>query len=133
MTRYAPWIAAVAFAVVIVLVRLLTNRMVQTLRPVSPWISGLYIVGFLGLTGTFFWSIFAIAWWACLPVLAAYGLTCLVPSAVQNAMRDPTVSHLAAIRQATHELSHMPAGDTKQREVIKRADEIMRSRGWVPK
>jgi hypothetical protein len=62
------------FALIIVLVRLLTNRILQeTLEPVPKWASALSLVGFLGLIAMFFWSMFAIAWWAGFPVLGIYG------------------------------------------------------------
>jgi hypothetical protein len=133
MIIYAPWVGAVFFAVIIVSVRLLTNRILEnTIRPVPAWTSALYVFGFLGLLVTFFWSIFAIAWWACLPVAAIYGLTCLVRSVVQQAASDPKTAHLVAIQQAAEELKHLPSGDAKMQAVIARADQIMRSQGWTP-
>lgn len=95
MSNYAPWMGAVFFALVIVSARLLTNRILQnTIKPLPAWTSGLYLFGFVGLVVTFFWSILAIAWWACLPVAAIYGLTCMVPSVVHQAARDPKIVHL---------------------------------------
>jgi len=134
MSTYAPWMWAVLFAVITILVRLLTNQILQrTLAPVPVWASALYLLGFVGLLATFFWSMFAIAWWGCFPVVGVYGLTCLVPSAVKRAVRDPKIAHLAAIQQASEELDDLPAGEGKLQAVMERADQIMRSRGWIPK
>ena len=108
MRTYAPWIWAAVFALLIVLARLLTNRILgEGLRPVPRWASAIYMIGFTGLLGTFFWSISAIAWWACLPVAGIYGLTCLVPSVVQRLAREPRVAHLKAIQQAIQELDSL--------------------------
>jgi hypothetical protein len=44
MSTYAPWIGAVFFALITVLIRLLTNRILQnSLRPVPVWASALYM------------------------------------------------------------------------------------------
>ena|ERR1035437_3098049 len=134
MSTYAPWIGAVFFALVIVFVRLLTNRILQnTLKAMPKWASALYLLGFVGLLAMFLWSMFAIAWWACLPVAAIYGLTCLVPSVVQQAAGDPKIVHLAAMQQAAEELKYLPSGDAKMKAIMVRADQIMHSQGWIPK
>jgi len=134
VSSYIPWAFAGVFAAVVVFVRLATNRVMERdRRAPSAWISAIYIGGFLGLSFTFFWSMFAIAWWACLPVLVVYGLTCLVPSSVQRGTSDPTTVHLAAIQQASDELSGMPPGSDKMQAITKRADEIMRAQGWQPR
>lgn len=134
METYVPWMWSAFFAAAMVLSRLATNRILRgTLGPVPGLVSSVYILGFVGLVAMFFWSIFAIAWWACVPVIGIYGLTCLVPSAVQEAMRDPKIVHLAAIQQAASELSSKPPGDEKMEAVMERADQIMRSWRWIPK
>jgi hypothetical protein len=92
--NWAPWICAAFSSGIIVLVRLGTNRILQRTLDRVPWsMSVLYILGFAGLVATFFWSMFAIAWWAGIPVLGMCGLTCLVPSVVQDALRDPKIAH----------------------------------------
>jgi hypothetical protein len=70
---------------------------------------------------------------ACLPVAAIYGLTCLVPSVVQQAASDPKTVHLQAMQQAAEELKYLPSGDAKMQAIMVRADEIIRSQGWIPK
>jgi hypothetical protein len=66
-----------------------------------------------------------------------WAFTQKLKSALANEQR-PTgsmtakISHLAAIQQATEELSALPPGEGKMNKVMQRADEIMRSWGWTP-
>jgi hypothetical protein len=66
-------------------------------------------------------------------VAAIYGLTCLVSSVVQQAASDPKIVHLVAMQQAAEELKYLPSGDAKTEAIMMRADQIMRSQGWIPK
>ena len=82
---------AIGCAVLMVGSRLLTNRYCRlrgneivaagtTSGFIPPWISAVYLLGILGLLVTFFWSFFAVAWWAPLVVVALYFLTGFVRS-----------------------------------------------------
>jgi hypothetical protein len=130
---YAPWALATCCVVAIALVRVYTRR-ITDLRPAPPVISLVYVVGHIGLAVAFLWSIFGAALWACIPVIGLYAaIQILVPSPAAEFARGPVGSHLAAIEQAKNELRHLPPGPDSLAAVMKRADEIMRSRGWIPK
>lgn len=60
-------------------------------------------------------------------------LTCLVPSVVPQAASDPKIVHLLAMQRAAEELKYLPSGDAKMQAIMARADQIMRSQGWIPK
>jgi hypothetical protein len=96
-------------------------------------LSAVYMAGFIGAVAAFFWAMFSIGWWGGLPILAMYGLTFLIPSAISDTKHNPVVAHLEAISEATEELKVLPQGKEKTDRIMQRADEIMRSRGWKPK
>ena len=135
MITYAPWYWSLAFAVLMVGSRVLTNMMFFRNRAFPPrWVSVLYLLGFYGLIATFFWSMMAMRWWACLPVLGIYLLTELVPSVTpQIAAVEAIAAWEIANRQAAQELEHLEPGDEQERKVIARAHEIMEKQGWKDK
>ncbi len=91
MTKYLPWLCALGFTVLMVTSRLITNHYVKErinqiwgagtpVGHIPLWVSTLYLLGFGGLILTFFWSLFAVAWWAGIPIVLLYLFSGLVPS-----------------------------------------------------
>ncbi len=89
MNRLLPLIAALAFALLMIVSRLLTNRACQTRGKemvaagttsgfIPLWVSATYMLGLLGLVVTLIWSFFSIGWWGPLYVLVLYLLSGVV-------------------------------------------------------
>lgn len=91
--RWACLLATPCIAIVVFMIQLRINYvLLNTSRPVTK-LFYLYFLGVLGLVEAFFWAIFHIAWWACLPVL---GILILVsysgPSALHKILTEPLLN-----------------------------------------
>jgi len=114
--NYLPWYVAFACLGLVVSSRVLTNHYINLHRHeilnigVQPgfcprWVSSLYLLGVLGLFASGIWS-FVIAWWAPIPVVAAYFLQMvLIPSAILSAIQDSSDKRATdAVHHAVNEM-----------------------------
>lgn len=91
MYRLLPLLVAVFCVLLMIVSRLLTNHACRlrgtemvaagtTSGFIPPWVSALYMVGFVGLFITLIWSFFTTGWWASLFVIVLYFLSGFVHS-----------------------------------------------------
>ena len=109
MEHYLPWYCATGFAILMVTGRILSNRyFIHSAFGIPGWVSALYSVSFWGLIVAALGSMFVIAWWAFIPVLVIYGLTCLVPDALVEATRGMSSAQVKAAFDMAREAAQDP-------------------------
>ena len=129
-----PWMWAAGFALVMIVGRILTNWIMDcTVRRLPPWISMIFLAGYLGLISTFIWAALTLNWWGCLSVAAIFAATKLVRSSMDEALKSPKTAVYAAYKLAFEDLKALPPSDAKMAIVKDRVDQLMKSWGYPKK
>ena len=66
---YPSWAMSAAAFLLLIETRLYTNNLLRNGQPIPRHLSASHIGALVGIVACFIWSIFDIAWWACIPIL----------------------------------------------------------------